>query len=79
VAAARSLVEPYRSGSERDRSFFCASTATLGAKSYDGLYDGFWLVDGTKGTTAFFVIEKVFDKTPAWVIEKYPRVAYLAR
>jgi hypothetical protein len=79
VAAAYSLQEPYKSASERDRSFFCVSKASLGGKEYDSLYDGFWLVDGTKGTTAFFEIEKVYDTTPTWVIEKYPRVAHLAR
>jgi len=78
VAAAHSLQEPYRSAPEHDRSFFCVSKASLGDKVYEGLYDGFWLIDGTKGTTAFFIIEKVLDKTPSWVVERYPRVAGLA-
>ena len=75
VAAAHSLQEPYRSASERDRSFFCVSQASYS----DQAYDGFWLVDGTKGTTGSFIVEKVLHETPAWVIEKYPRVAHLAR
>jgi hypothetical protein len=79
IASARSLVEPYRSESPQGRSFFCVSKASLDGKVYDGLYDGFWLIDGSKGTTAFFVIEDVLERTPSWVTEKYPRVAYLAR
>jgi ankyrin repeat protein len=79
VAAGHSLQPPLDTAPERDRSFFCVSKASLGNETYDGLYDGFWLVDGTKGTTAFFVIEKVLNQTPAWVIAKYPRVASVAR
>jgi hypothetical protein len=71
-------VESLRSAPERDRSFFCVSKASLGEKSYEGIYDGFWLVDGQKGTTAFFAIEKVLLETPEWVIEKYPRTASIA-
>jgi hypothetical protein len=79
VASARSMQAPLSTAPERDRSFFCVSATSLDGKTYDGVYDGFWLIDGTKGTTAFFEIEKVLDETPAWVLEKYPRVASVVR
>jgi hypothetical protein len=72
VAAANSLVEPYKSAPERDRCFFCVSKSRYG-------YEGFWCVDGTRGETASFLIEKVLETTPAWVIDRYPRVKGLAR
>ena len=79
VASGHSLTPPLNAASERDRSFFCVSKACLGTKEYEGLYDGFWLIDGTKGTTALFVIEKVLSETPSWVVDKYPRIAPLIK
>jgi len=57
VVAAYSLVEPFRSASERDRRFLCKSRSFYSENSYDGV----WLVDGTAGTTGSFVVEKVID------------------
>jgi hypothetical protein len=79
VAAAWSLQEPLASASERDRTFFCVSKASLGGTVYEGVFVGFWLIDGTGGNTAFFTIEKILRQTPAWAIEKYPRIATLVR
>lgn len=75
VVAGNSLLAPLNTASERDRSFFCVSRASYS----DEAYDGFWLIDGTRGTTGSFVIEKVLEETPAWVIQKYPRVANLVK
>ena len=79
VASASSMQSPLDEAPEQDRSFFCVSVASLDGETYAGVYEGFWLVDGTKGTTAFFAIEKVLDETPAWAIERYPRIGGLAR
>ncbi|MEI6500087.1 MAG: ankyrin repeat domain-containing protein [Armatimonadota bacterium] len=73
VAAPSSLVEPYRSESEAERSFFCVSRDKYGG------YEGFWLADGLKGTTTSFLIERILTETPAWAITKYPRIASIAR
>lgn len=75
VVAGYSLQAPLKTASERDRSFFCVSRASYDADAFDG----FWLIDGTRGTTGSFVIEKVLDETPAWAISKYPRIASVVR
>lgn len=78
VAAASSMLD--KTASERDRCFFCVSQPSDDrGKAYDGVFEGFWLVDGTKGATAFFKIEQVYDRTPDWAIKKYPRIASIAR
>lgn len=74
VVAAYSLVEPYRSLPEKDRCFFCVNKS-----AYGGWYDGFWVIDGTRGTTGAFVIEKVLQNTPNWIIQQYPAIARIAR
>jgi hypothetical protein len=55
VAAGYSLVAPLNTASEHDRSFRCTGIHPWGGCS------GFWLVDGTPGSTATFNIEKVLD------------------
>ena len=72
IASAFSLQEPLRAASADDRSFFCVSLDRYGG------YEGFWLIDGTKGTTSAFSIETVLSKTPDWVITKYPRIASIS-
>lgn len=57
VVAKNSLVAPLNTACERDRSFRCLSKASY----HDEAYDGVWLVDGTRGTTGSFVIEKVLE------------------
>lgn len=73
VAAPHVSMEPNRLASEDDRSFFCISKVSDSKDTWDG----FWLADGTRGTTDAFLIEDVLAQTPAWAIAKCPRVAAL--
>ena len=55
VAAKYSLMAPLNKASAHDRSFHCTGEHPWGGCS------GYWLIDGTPGSTASFCIEKVLD------------------